>query len=101
MRRAAKLPKLDADLIKVVEGPILSTWQAIGNDICEAGGGDVDSETAVECCIDADRLSEYGNSYEEGHQEVEAAKKAIDAAIDAHGYPKVLRFLGRQLRLGR
>jgi hypothetical protein len=80
-------PIIDAELLR---GPVLVVWNAIGNDL---GDERISNTAAVECCIDADRLSQFAG---------EAGRKAdaeLTRAIEAHGYAKVLRALARAIRL--
>jgi len=38
------------------------TWQAIGSDVMACTGEDIDNESAVESCFDADHVVTYGGS---------------------------------------
>ena len=65
-----------------------STWQAIGSDILQCSaecGEDVDNESAVESCIDADCIVTYGG--EEG----KAAQDEFRARVREVGYGPALK----------
>lgn len=77
--------------IDAIRQGIVNTWSQIGSDV-EAVEG-CNNLIAVECCIDADRLTTFGE--EEG----KAADKLVGEAIEKHGYEKVLRYIAKNIRL--
>lgn len=84
-----KQPTID---IEIMHGPILTVWNAIGYD--SLAEGSIPNISAIEGCIDANRLTMFCRG--------EAGKRAeaeLDRAIKAHGYPKVLRALARAITL--
>jgi hypothetical protein len=86
--------KLDATVLEQLKQPILSVWQQVGYQVqldCEEMGERLDNISALECCIDADRLR-----YEAGNAR---AQKLVDQLCEQHGYDKVLKFLSRNIRL--
>ena len=83
--------------IEKVLGPIMETWNAIGFDVMSAGER-IRNADAVECCIDADRLTQFAYG-EQGKAAAREADAEITRAIAAHGYEKVLRALARAIRL--
>jgi hypothetical protein len=96
-KRAPKV-NLDFDLLR---GPILVTWNAIAGDLaatCAESGQRLTNESAVECCIDADRLTFFARGADE-RAAAEAAEQELSRAIGAHGYPRVLRALARRFSL--
>lgn len=79
---------------KELKQAVNRTWQAIGSDIvacAEECGEEVDNESAVECCIDADRIVVYGG---EGAAE---AQREFRARVAVVGYSVALRELARSL----
>lgn len=85
--------KLDEDFMKIVKQPIYAVWDYIGSDVmqcCDECGEPCDNESAVESCIDANRLTT---------QNFKEADDAVLAAIKEHGYPKVLKFLTKNISL--
>lgn len=82
--------------IELVRGPIVTTYSAIGYDLAELGR--VTNLGAIEACIDANRLTSFAHG-ESGKATAAAAEAEIDRAIKAHGYQKVLRALGRAIKL--
>lgn len=89
-----KAPIVNFDLVR---GPILTVWNAIGADFSELGR--FSNATAVEACIDADRLTFFPGYGEKGKAAAVAAQTEIDRAIKENGYPKVLNALSRNIRL--
>ena len=82
-------------LADLVGREVTSTWSAIGLDcIMATGGGDFDSETAMECVIDANRMTTYGGA------SGAAADALVSKAIATHGYSTVLTHLSRHFNLG-
>lgn len=78
-------------------GAIYVVWSQIGHDVeqCAADCGEtVDNESAVESCIDADRLEMYGPK-----SRAKELSKALDKMIAEHGYPRVLRAISKVCRL--
>lgn len=70
------------------------TWQTIGYDMqecCELTNEPLSNEAAVEGCIDADRLGEFGG--------MPGADKTLDGYIDTYGYAAVLKFLSKHIPL--
>jgi hypothetical protein len=93
MATKTKTPVVD---INIVRGPIMHTWNAVGYDAMAEGR--ISNLAAVECCIDANRLTSFAYG-ESGKAAAKAAEAEIDRAIAAHGYPKVLRAIGRAISL--
>ena len=85
---------LDAAFIAAVRSPILGAWQEIAMDVADVSKND----EAIELCIDADRLSSMASTGR-AKDEAKAADKLISDAIASHGYPKVLKFLSKNIRL--
>ena len=86
--------KLDATVLEQLKKPILSVWQQVGPQVqldCEEIGERLDNLSAIECCIDADRLQYEANDAN--------AQKLVDKLCELHGYDKVLKFLGKNIRL--
>lgn len=78
---------------------VFAVWSIIGNDVEQAAiscGEGLDNESAVESCIDADRLEMYGSSR---GSEGKRLSKTLDKLIEEHGYDRVLRALNRECRL--
>ena len=83
--------EVDAEYIAAQQSPITFSaefrqamylsWNAIGADVLECAP-DTDNRSAVECCIDADRLLFNGNS--------PAAHAECKALVAQHGYAAVL-----------
>jgi hypothetical protein len=66
---------------------IHNTWQAIGSDLLEAvecSGEELDNESAVEGCIDADRIVTYGGD------KGKAAQEEFRARMHEIGYRRAL-----------
>ena len=70
---------------------IHNTWQAIGSDVLDCCGDDLDNEGAVECCMDAGRIVMYGG--DGGH----AAQDEFLARFKVLGYGKALTELAKAL----
>jgi hypothetical protein len=86
--------------VDVMLGPILKVWNAIAGDLSDAlaeDGGGMRNIDAIECCIDADRLTFFADRFD--RDEANAAEAELRRAIDAHGYDKVLRKLSREIAL--
>jgi hypothetical protein len=82
-------------LADLVGQEIGSTWSAIGVDcIMATGGGELDSETAMECVLDANRMTTFGGA------SGAAADALVSEAIIAHGYGTVLTHLACHFNLG-
>jgi len=106
MKTAAKKPApvriSSADgkaILDALNGPIHSTWQMIGHDVSQCAQEmreRVTNAGAIESCIDANRLQDYGGSTKEKR---DAAEKALNACIDKHGLDAVMRYLTRHIHL--
>jgi hypothetical protein len=88
--------QLDQALVTRLRNPIQKTWNYIGSDIenCMAECGErMTNAHAMEACLDADRLSEpyIGNDPE--------GMEILRAAFKEHGYQKVMKFLGKNIKL--
>jgi hypothetical protein len=93
----AKTPKAPVIDIEIMRGPILTVWNSIGGDYSDLGR--VTNLSAIEASIDADRLTTFRGYGDKGKAASVAAEAELQRAIDAHGYDKVLRALGRAIRL--
>lgn len=69
--------------------PLYQVWNAIGPDIYDIDE-EVDPESVIEWCIDADRLTFFVEG-DEGR----AAQDLVRSLIAEHGYTKVLKFLAK------
>ena len=77
------MAKFSKDFVQAIH----STWQAIGSDMMEAvecSGEEIDNESAVEGCIDADHIVTYGG--EKG----KAAQDEFRARMHEIGYRPAL-----------
>lgn len=86
--------QLGADVIQVLQMPMIITWQAIASDFIEGLGfsnQELTNEVAVEGCIDADRLYLNGGSKE--------ANDLVMSLVIKHGYDAVLTALSHHFRL--
>lgn len=87
--------------MEIMRGPILTVWNAIAGDLDTSvrdAGERLTNIAAVECCIDADRLTFFAHKGKKDER-ARAAEAELDRAIKAHGYDKVLRTLARHLSL--
>jgi hypothetical protein len=85
---------LNDEFAERLKRPILKVWNMIGHDLlrdCVAIGEPLDNDAAIECCIDADRLV-----YEARDT---SANAMLDMMLEKHGYPCVLAFLSKKIRL--
>lgn len=89
----AKTPIVNVELLR---GPIYSAWNAVAGDLAELGR--VTNKGAIECCIDADRMTMFAYG-EQGKTAAAAAEAELTRAIDANGYTKVLAALSRAIKL--
>lgn len=97
MTTKTKPVKID---MNVMRGPILKVWNAIAGDLsdaCAEDGGGMKDIDAVECCIDADRMTFFADKFD--MTEAKAAEAELTRAIAEHGYARVLRKLARELSL--
>lgn len=85
---------LNQDFIKKVSGPVHQTWGYIGGDYCDICDGRITYLEAMEVTLDADRMRTMGG------KEGNAAMDTIQEAIRALGYPKVLKYLAKNIKLG-
>lgn len=69
--------------------PLVRTWQAIADDIQAEVG--TDNESAIEGCIDCERVMEFGGDRE--------AQQIVENMIDKHGYTAFIQALSRKIRL--
>jgi hypothetical protein len=86
--------ELDQRIVERLRRPILKVWNQVSPDLmrdAETMGERIDNESAVECCVDADRLRYEGSD--------RAAADFFDMICTEHGYPKVLTFLSKHIRL--
>lgn len=86
--------ELDDRIVDRLRSPIMLVWQLFGHivvDECKQMGEPFDNETAIECCVDADRLRESGKD--------RGAADLFDLIVTEHGYPSVLKFLSQQIKL--
>ena len=84
--------ELNEAFISAIYDSCMSVWHQCGQEVvmlAETAGYEVTSEACWEVILDAGRLGEIDP----------VAEKLVDAACDQHGYMKVLRFLGRKVRL--
>lgn len=80
--------------LPILESAISRVWSQIGFDVLECAeqcGESVDNYTAVESCLDADRLVLNGND--------RVAQDLYRALIKEHGYGKLIEFLAKNVRL--
>jgi hypothetical protein len=92
--------KLDSAFIAAVRTPICRTADYIAADLeqcCAEAGERLDNAGLIESCIDADRL--WFGMNPKVQAEGKAASDLIGKAIEAHGYPKVLKYLAKHIRL--
>jgi len=85
---------LDDAFAARLKKPILRVWEQIGYDVlrdCNNAGERLDNESAIECCIDAERLALDARD--------NVANSALDAMLERYGYPRVLNFLCKKIRL--
>ena len=85
---------LDERIVERLRKPILKVWNQVAPDLmrdAETMGERIDNESAIECCIDADRLRYEGND--------RAADDFFNMICTEHGYPAVLTFLSKKIRL--
>lgn len=85
---------LNQEFIQKVSGPIHRTWEYIGGDYYDICGGHITFQEAMEVTLDADRLRTMGG------KEGNGAMDTIQEAIHALGYPRVLKYLSKNIRLG-
>lgn len=86
--------ELDGRIVNHLRNPITLVWQLVGYDViseCQRAGEPVDNETAIECCVDADRLRDIGKD--------RTAADFFDMIVTEHGYPSVLKFLSQHIKL--
>ena len=69
--------------------PLVRTWQAIAYDIQAEVG--TDNESAIEGCIDCERVMEFGGGRD--------AQQIVENMIDKHGYTAFIQALSRKIRL--
>lgn len=85
---------LDGRIVDRLKKPIDAVWQSVGYDVvseCQRAGEPIDNETAIECCVDADRLRFEGNDRQ--------ADDFFNMIVTEHGYPSVLKFLSQHIKL--
>jgi len=85
---------LNDEFAERMKKPILKVWNMVGHDVlrdAETMGERIDNDSAIECCIDADRLVIEGRDT--------SANAMLDLMLDQHGYPRVLNFLSKKIRL--
>ena len=86
------ISKNDAD-VQHLMSTIQLVWSQIGDDlICAAEemGHYVDNEEAIECCIDADRLTMFGD---------QRAQDIYNSLTQKHGRSQVYNFLNKSLQI--
>lgn len=84
---------LDQAFIDKIYHPILRTWDSIAPDLDAFSEEPIDNETAIECCIDADRLTMFGGK-DGGH-----AQCIIGEAFSDHGTTTVYKFIESKINL--
>jgi hypothetical protein len=89
----AKTPIVNVELLR---SPIYTVWNHVAGDLSELGR--VTNKGAIECCIDADRMTSFAHG-EQDKAAAAAAETELTRAIDANGYAKVLSALARAIRL--
>mgnify|MGYP006268095103 CR=1 FL=1 len=80
----------------VVSAAIRQTWQAIGHEMlvaCQEAGERCDNETAIECCIDCDRLPDYGG------KDGNLAQRYLRSWFKKYDYNEILSYCSRRIRL--
>jgi hypothetical protein len=85
---------LDERVILRLKRPILKVWNQLGPDVLrdsEMIGEPIDNESAIECCIDAERLRYDARD--------RMADDFFNMLCTEHGYPAVQRFLAQHIRL--
>ena len=86
--------KLDKTVLEQLRGPILRVWNYIGDEslsLAQECGERLSNAGAMEGCIDANRLSDCGQS--------PVADRLVSELINEHGYSKVSKFLCRHIKL--
>jgi hypothetical protein len=86
-----KTTLLNKDLVDVLRQPINAVWQIIGGDICNIEGDDVPNRHAIDACLDADRLTEFG------FPEADKAFKIVVA--ECNKFDDVLDYLDLHIRI--
>ena len=90
----AECATLDEQFVERMRKSILKVWGLVGHDVlrdAETMGERIDNESAIECCIDADRIIyEARDSHAAG---------ALDTVLTNYGYPQVLKYLAQRIRL--
>ena len=80
--------------LPILQSAIHKTWSQIGFDVLECAetcGESVDNWSAVEACLDADRLVINGGD--------PVAQDLYRALIQEHGYDKVIDYLAKNISL--
>lgn len=80
--------------VKPLINPVLNVWNSIGHDLMrsfEDMGEELDNESAIECCLDADHLLLTG-------EDAVAHALCKDLCL-RYGFTEVVRAIGRQIRL--
>ncbi len=80
---------LDRVTLSLLKPAIDETWNAIAFDVVPICGDD--NESAMEMCIDADRLEINGHDPE--------ANKLVHDLCREHGYMELLQFLSKHIQL--
>ena len=83
--------ELDDAFIDLVEGPIVSTWARIGDEVekvCRLAGTPLDNACAIGFCLDVNAA-----------EATEGTMSALNAAIAQRSYDEVLSYLARHIRL--
>lgn len=81
---------LNKEFADKMRAPIRQVWNAIAADLCDMEE-EMDNETAIECCLDADRITMFTDDKE--------AMPAFREQVKVHGYTRVLKFLSKHIRL--
>jgi hypothetical protein len=85
--------ELNETFISAIYDSCMQVWYQCGQEtvmMAESEGYEVTNEVCWEVILDAGRLGQIDP----------VAEKLVDAACEQHGYQRVLRFLGRKVRLG-
>jgi hypothetical protein len=85
--------ELNQDTLHTLRHPIVRVWDIIGSD-CMTAAGETDesitNEMAVEACLDANRLQQFGFKEED---------RMVTKLILEHTYQDVVKFLCEHIKL--
>lgn len=91
---------LSKDQVMLLERAVGAVWQQIAPDVL-ATSPRISNVSAVEACIDADRLTFNCGYGRRGKADGEAAQVLVRQMIADAGYGPTLRYLARHVKLGR